>query len=174
MRRLTLSSSSAEVADFNANVLHDVGRRHHGSLSQQSPVPLCKPVHSERPRHLGEVLREAHARNIRMVSRWDFSKAHKDAFDAHPDWFFKMADGQPAIYNGLYQACINGGWYRQKVERFLPKRSIATTSTAASSTISTIRQPTTASASSAFATATTAKRLFRERFQRDVPDYPRR
>ena len=65
----------------------------------------------------GEVLKEAHARGIRIVGRFDFSKAHKDAYDAHPEWFFKKADGQPAIYNGLYQACINGGWYRQKASR---------------------------------------------------------
>lgn len=52
-------------------------------------------------------------RRIRVVSRWDFSKAHKDVYDAHPDWFFKRSDGQPAIYNGLYQACINSGWYKQ-------------------------------------------------------------
>ncbi|MGH9663542.1 MAG: hypothetical protein ACRD9L_03850, partial [Bryobacteraceae bacterium] len=62
----------------------------------------------------GEVLRLAHARGIRVVGRFDLSKTHKDVFDAHPDWFFKRADGQPVIYNGLYQACINGGWYRQK------------------------------------------------------------
>ena len=41
------------------------------------------------------------------------------SYDAHPEWFFKMADGQPAIYNGLYLACINGGWYRQKAIEIL-------------------------------------------------------
>ena len=30
-----------------------------------------------------------------------------------------MVDGRPAIYNGLYQACINGGWYRQKTVEIL-------------------------------------------------------
>lgn len=67
----------------------------------------------------GEVLREAHARGIRIIGRFDFSKANKDAFDAHPEWFFRRADGEPAIYNGLYQACINGGWYREKAVEIL-------------------------------------------------------
>ena len=114
--------------------------------------PYIPPGHDT----FGEVLSEAHARHIRIVSRWDFSKARKDAYDAHPEWFFKMADGQPAIYNGLYQACINGGWYRQKAVRFLAKPSIAMTSTAASSIISPIPQRTTASVHWGFATATIA------------------
>ena len=67
----------------------------------------------------GEVLREAHARGIRVIGRFDLSKTHKDAYDAHPEWFFKKANGEPAVYNGLYQACINGGWYRQKAVEIL-------------------------------------------------------
>ena len=67
----------------------------------------------------GEVLKAAHARSIRVIGRFDFSKTHKDAYDAHPEWFFKMADGKPAIYNGLYQACVNGGWYREKAPEIL-------------------------------------------------------
>jgi len=62
----------------------------------------------------GEILAEAHSRDIHVISRWDFSKARKDVYDAHPDWFFTMEDGKPAIYNGLYQVCINGGWIQQK------------------------------------------------------------
>lgn len=61
----------------------------------------------------GEVLREAHARNIRVIGRFDLSKTQKPVFDAHPEWFFRRRDGQPAIYNGLYSACINGNYYRQ-------------------------------------------------------------
>ncbi len=62
----------------------------------------------------GEILAEAHSRDIHVVSRWDFSKAHKEVYDAHPGWFFTREDGQPAIYNGVYQVCINGGWIQKK------------------------------------------------------------
>jgi hypothetical protein len=61
----------------------------------------------------GEVLREARARRIRVVGRFDLSKTQKPVFDAHPEWFFKRANGEPAIYNGLYSTCINGDYYRQ-------------------------------------------------------------
>ena len=61
----------------------------------------------------GDVLREAHTRGMRVVGRFDLSKTQKPAYDAHPEWFFRRADGQPAIYNGLYSTCINGDYYRK-------------------------------------------------------------
>jgi hypothetical protein len=61
----------------------------------------------------GEALREARSRGIRVVGRFDLSKTQKPVFDAHPEWFFKRANGEPAIYNGLYSACINGNYYRE-------------------------------------------------------------
>ena len=59
------------------------------------------------------MLREAHARRIRVIGRFDLSKTQKPVFDAHPEWFFKRANGEPAIYNGLYSTCINGNYYRE-------------------------------------------------------------
>jgi hypothetical protein len=60
----------------------------------------------------GDVLRGAHAKDIRVVGRFDLSKTQKAVFDAHPEWFFRQSNGQPVIYNGLYSTCINGGYYR--------------------------------------------------------------
>jgi hypothetical protein len=67
----------------------------------------------------GDVLKDAHANKIRVVGRFDFSKTAKQVFDAHPDWFFRKADGQPVIYNGLYSTCINGGYYRLQSMKIL-------------------------------------------------------
>ena len=61
----------------------------------------------------GEALREAHARKMRVIGRFDLSKTQKPVFDAHPEWFFKRANGEPAIYSGLYSTCINGDYYRR-------------------------------------------------------------
>jgi hypothetical protein len=104
----------ADVARFNANVLMMSAGGITALYPSEVPYHYVSPYMPNGQDTFGEVLRLAHADKIRVVSRWDFSKTHKDVFDAHPDWFFKMADGQPAIYNGLYLACINGGWYRQK------------------------------------------------------------
>lgn len=67
----------------------------------------------------GDVLRKAHARHIRVIGRYDFSKTRKAVFDGRPEWFFRKADGSPAIYNGLYSTCINGGYYRTQAIRIL-------------------------------------------------------
>ena len=61
----------------------------------------------------GDVLRESRARGMRVIGRFDLSKTQKPVFDAHPEWFFKRANGEPAIYSGLYSTCINGDYYRR-------------------------------------------------------------
>jgi hypothetical protein len=102
-----------QVAEFPANtLLFNMG----GIVAQ---YPTRVPFHYPSP-HLppgrdlfGEVLSEAHARKVRVVGRFDLSKTQKAVFDAHPEWFFKRASGEPAVYNGLYSACINGGYYRE-------------------------------------------------------------
>jgi hypothetical protein len=103
----------AAVADFGANAfLINMG----GIVAQ---YPTRVPFHYASAflppgRDLfGDVLHEARARRIRVIGRFDFSKTQKPVFDVHPEWFFKRANGQPAIYNGLYSTCINGNYYRE-------------------------------------------------------------
>ena len=67
----------------------------------------------------GEVLLGAHARGIRVIGRFDLSKTQKPVYDAHPEWFLRRANGEPVVYNGLYSACINGGYYHQQAMRIL-------------------------------------------------------
>jgi len=108
-----------QVAEFPANtLLFNMG----GIVAQ---YPTRVPFHYPSP-HLppgrdlfGEVLREAHARGLRVIGRFDLSKTQKAVFDAHPEWFFERASGEPAVYNGLYSACINGGYYREHALRIL-------------------------------------------------------
>lgn len=108
-----------QVAEFPANtLLFNMG----GIVAQ---YPTRVDFHYASP-HLpagrdlfGDVLREAHARGVRVIGRFDFSKTQKPVFDAHPEWFFKRTNGEPAIYNGLYSACINGGYYREHALKIL-------------------------------------------------------
>jgi uncharacterized lipoprotein YddW (UPF0748 family) len=103
-----------QVADFKANTfLFGMG----GIVAH---YPTRVPFHQPSP-HLppdrdtfGEVLKEAHARGIRVVGRFDFSYAHRRAFEAHPEWFFRRADGGPVTYGELYLTCINAGYYREQ------------------------------------------------------------
>ncbi len=63
---------------------------------------------------LGDMLKAAHARGLRLIGRYDLSKGRRPAYDAHPDWFSCGPDGVAFEYNGTYQACVNGGWYRHQ------------------------------------------------------------
>ena len=101
------------VAEFGANTF----LLNMGGIVAQYPtkVPFHYPSLFLPPGRdlFGDVIRLAHARGIRVVGRFDLSKTQKAVFDAHPEWFFLRANGEPAIYNGLYSTCINGAYYRE-------------------------------------------------------------
>ncbi len=103
----------AAVADFGANTF----LMNMGGIVAQYPtrVPFHYPsTFLPAGRDLfGDVVREAHARKIRVIGRFDLSKTQRPVFDAHPEWFFRRANGEPVIYNGLYSTCINGNYYRE-------------------------------------------------------------
>jgi hypothetical protein len=108
-----------QVAEFPANtLLFNMG----GIVAQ---YPTRVEFHYPSP-HLppgrdlfGDVLAAARARRMRVVGRFDLSKTQKPVFEAHPEWFFKRIGGEPAIYNGLYSTCINGGYYREHAQKIL-------------------------------------------------------
>ena len=105
-----------QLSDMRANVL----------LMGMGGISACYPTavafHYTSP-HLpaghdmfGDLVREARARKIRVVGRYDLSKTPKAVFDALPEWFFRQANGQPVIYDGLYSTCINGAFYRDQAK----------------------------------------------------------
>jgi hypothetical protein len=102
----------AQLADMRANVLL-IGM---GGISAYYPTKA--PFHYPSPflppgrDMFADVLKVAHQHGIRVVGRFDFSKTPEQVFKAHPEWFFRKANGDPVIYNGLYSTCINGGYYR--------------------------------------------------------------
>jgi hypothetical protein len=109
----------ARLADFRANVLllnmGGIVAQYPTRIEFHYPSPYLPPGGDL----FGAVLEEAHRRGIRVVGRFDFSKTQKAVFDAHPEWFFKKADGQPVVYNDLYSTCINGGYYRSQAMKIL-------------------------------------------------------
>lgn len=77
---------------------------------------------------VGEVTEAARARNVRIIARFDFSKQPAETAEAHPEWFYKNADGSLSSSQGRYRPCINTGFYREHapavvmevVERYRP------------------------------------------------------
>ncbi len=90
-----------QVADFPANALLI------GMGGIVAVYPTKAPFHYPSPHvpngtdFFGSVPKQAHARKIHVVGRFDY-----------PEWYFRRANGQPIIYNGLNSTCINGGYYR--------------------------------------------------------------
>lgn len=107
-----------QIADFPANVLlfgmGGIVAHYDTAIDFHRRSPHMPPGQDT----FGEVLEEAHARGIRVIGRFDFSKAPKLAFDTNPDWFFRKENSEPAIYNGLYATCING-YYREPAMQIL-------------------------------------------------------
>ncbi|MFI0843108.1 hypothetical protein [Mesorhizobium sp. IMUNJ 23232] len=85
--------------------------------------PSKLPLQAPNPRLdrdlLGEMIAAAHRHGIKVIGRYDLSKATKIAFDAEPSWFCRDGKGNPFEYNGTYQACVNGGWYREQSPKVL-------------------------------------------------------
>ena len=81
-------------------------------LPHQHPSPWLK----DRPGGdlLGDAIEEAHRQGVRVMARCDFSKLHRDVFEAHPDWCYLSPKGERQIYNGLYSACPSGPYYQEK------------------------------------------------------------
>src|SRR3979409_2453381 len=74
-----------QLADMHANVLLQ------GMGGIAAYYPTTTEFHYASPQMpsgrdmFGDVLREAHARKIRVVGRFDFSKTQKAVYDAHPE-----------------------------------------------------------------------------------------
>lgn len=121
-----------ETHDMGANaILFSVGgivSFYPTRLRFQTPLPLLKgeAALSRTPLYrsaldddapvrdfVGQALAEARALGLRFIARLDLSKCHKHVYESRPEWFFRRADGQPQVYNGLYSTCVNGGYYQE-------------------------------------------------------------
>jgi hypothetical protein len=64
----------------------------------------------------GEIAEAAHRDGLVVMARMDSSRTDADLFQAHPDWFARMADGQPYRAAEKYTTCVNSAYY----DEYLP------------------------------------------------------
>ncbi len=103
-----------QIADFPANTLVFGMGGINAYYPTQVPFHYASPYLPAGRDLLREVLDEAHRRRMRFIGRFDFSRARKEVYEAHPEWFFIRSDGKPVHdHNNLYNTCINGGYYRE-------------------------------------------------------------
>ena len=112
-----------ETAEMHANVLViNVGGIY---AWYQSQVPYHH-INEYLPKDhdlLADLISACHARDIKLVARFDFSKTHDYVSQEHPEWFVRESDGSPRSYGAtrpgnwsiLYATCINSGYRNEEV-----------------------------------------------------------
>ena len=63
---------------------------------------------------LGDVIEQCHARNIRVITRFDFSRIHESIFEKHPDWAYISPNGDRITNDDVYMAAINAPYVQEK------------------------------------------------------------
>jgi len=64
---------------------------------------------------LEDVVTKCHAAGIRVMVRFDFSRAHKSIFDKHPDWFYISPQGERIINDDMYVVSINAPYEQEQL-----------------------------------------------------------
>lgn len=62
---------------------------------------------------IGEVIEEAHRRDIKVLLRVDISKQYDHQYEKHPDWFMHDADGQPVREWEMLATCLHGPYVQE-------------------------------------------------------------
>ncbi|MDJ1505938.1 alpha-amylase family protein [Xanthocytophaga agilis] len=79
--------------------------------------PTKLPFHYTNPymkeNMLGDVITKCHRAGIRVIVRFDFSRAHESIYKAHPDWFYISSKGERMINNNMYVISINAPYEQE-------------------------------------------------------------
>lgn len=63
---------------------------------------------------LKDVIQKCHENGIKVITRFDFSRAHESIFKKHPDWFYLSPKGERIINDNMYVVSIDAP-YEQEV-----------------------------------------------------------
>ena len=61
----------------------------------------------------GDLLKNLHAKGIRVLGRFDVSKINETLAAKKPEWLYVGTDGKNVNYNGQVHTCVNGGYQQQ-------------------------------------------------------------
>ena len=67
-----------------------------------------------KPDMLPDIVKRCHALNIRVITRFDFSRFHRSIYEKHPDWAYISPAGERIINDDMYMASINGPYVQEK------------------------------------------------------------
>jgi len=108
---LDADSLVADLKHFSANTLIINA----GGIMAFYPTTLdCQYTNPYmKPNMLGDVIKKCHENNIKVIVRFDFSRAHKSIFDQHPDWFYLSPKGERIINDDMYVVSINAPYEQE-------------------------------------------------------------
>lgn len=62
---------------------------------------------------VGDILAEAHGRDMRVILRLDVSKQYDEQYEPHPDWFIHDRQGKPVREWEMLATCFNGPYWQK-------------------------------------------------------------
>ncbi|MBE7169473.1 MAG: hypothetical protein INR73_02725 [Williamsia sp.] len=74
---------------------------------------------------VGDLVKGLHAKGIRVIGRFDFSKINETLAARKPEWLYVSTAGKNVNYNGQVHTCINGG-YQQEYAKEILKEALGT------------------------------------------------
>lgn len=95
------------------------------------PFQTRNPVLNDRPSGdlIGDAVKAARERGIRVLARCDFSKVSSAIAESHPEWLFVSPQGKAQVFNALYSACPSGAYYQERsldvVDEILARYDVA-------------------------------------------------
>jgi hypothetical protein len=113
---MDVEAAADAVLDYGA----DTWMLNAGGISAFYPSDL--PFHTRNPflaqrrsgDLLGDAVKAAKQRGIKVVARFDMSKVAAPIAQEHPEWLYRTAEGEPQVYNELYSTCPSAGYYQEK------------------------------------------------------------
>lgn len=64
---------------------------------------------------LQDVITKCHAEGIRVMVRFDFSRAHKSIFEKHPGWFYLSPQGERIVNDDMVAVSINAPYEQEQL-----------------------------------------------------------
>ncbi len=68
---------------------------------------------------VGDLVKGLHAKGIRVIGRFDFSKINETLAAKKPEWLYVSTEGKNVNYNGQVHTCINGGYQQEYSKEIL-------------------------------------------------------
>ncbi|MBW8002348.1 MAG: hypothetical protein FVQ80_10055 [Planctomycetes bacterium] len=106
-----------DISKFNANVVMvNVGgivANYSTELEYQYRNPRMKGD------LIGRLIEKLHAKGIKVIGRFDFSKLNETIAAKKPEWLYKSVKGEIVNYNGQVHTCVNGGYQQEYLFKIL-------------------------------------------------------